>query len=82
MLAGAHVLDEGAAFEAANDLGYLTSQCHSPTLGHDIALGFVRNGRARMGARVRAVCRLRGLDEPCEIVPPVFFDPEGERLRG
>jgi sarcosine oxidase subunit alpha len=82
LLAGAHVLDEGAAFEAANDLGYLTSQCHSPTLGHNIALGFVRNGRARMGARVRAVCRLRGLDEACEIVPPVFFDPEGERLRG
>ena len=37
--------------------------CYSPTLGHDIALGFVRNGRARMGERVRAVCRLRGLDD-------------------
>ena len=27
--------------------GYLTSHCHSPTLGHDIALGFVQDGRAR-----------------------------------
>jgi sarcosine oxidase subunit alpha len=82
LLAGAHVLEAGAAFTAASDLGYLTSHCHSPTLGHDIALGFVRNGRARTGETVRAVCRLRGLDEPCRIVPPVFFDPEGERLRG
>ena len=42
LLAGAHVVEAGAAFTAANDLGYLTSACHSPTLGHDIALGFVR----------------------------------------
>ena len=82
LLAGAHVIDPGAGFTAAHDLGYLTSRCHSPTLGHDIALAFVRNGRARIGDRVRAVCRLRGLDEPCEIVSPVFLDPDGERLRG
>ena len=65
-----------------NDQGYLTSRCHSPTLGHDIALGFVRNGRARAGERVRVVCRLRGIDVAAEIVPPVFVDPKGERLRG
>jgi sarcosine oxidase subunit alpha len=82
LVAGAHVVEEGAAFTAANDLGYLTSRCFSPTLGHDIALGFVVNGRARIGDRVRAVCALRGSDVGCEIVPPVFVDPEGGRLRG
>ena len=82
LLAGAHVLAQGAAFTAENDEGYLTSHCHSPTLGHAIALGFVKNGRARVGERLRAVCRLRGLDEPCEIVAPCFVDPEGGRLRG
>ena len=82
LVAGAHVLEPGAAFTAENDLGYLTSRCHSPTLGHDIALGFVKDGRARHGATVRAVCRLRGLDVACEIVPPIFVDPEGGRLRG
>ena len=82
LVAGAHVLAPGAAFTAENDQGYLTSRCFSPTLGHDIALGFVRDGRARIGERVRAVCKLRGLDVGCEIVPPVFVDPDGGRLRG
>ena len=82
LVAGAHVLAPGAEAVTANDLGYLTSACHSPTLGHAIALGFVRDGRARRGQRVRAVCALRGLDVACEIVSPVFFDPDGGRLRG
>ena len=82
LLAGAHIVEPGAAFTAANDLGYLTSHCHSPTLGHAIALGFVKDGRARIGARLRAVCALRALDTPCEVVSPVFVDPEGGRLRG
>jgi sarcosine oxidase subunit alpha len=82
LVAGAHVVATGAEPVAANDQGYLTSACHSPTLGHAIALGFVRHGRSRMGETVRAVCRLRAIDTECEIVPPVFVDPEGARLRG
>ncbi len=82
LVAGAHVLDPGAEATAANDQGYLTSACHSPTLGYAIALGFVKNGRARTGETVRAVCLLRDLDVACEIVYPVFVDPEGGRLRG
>ncbi|WP_299133755.1 sarcosine oxidase subunit alpha family protein [uncultured Amaricoccus sp.] len=82
LVAGAHVVAPGAEAVAANDLGYLTSACHSPTLGHAIALGFVRDGRARIGQRLRAVCALRGLDVECELVSPVFHAPEGGRLRG
>lgn len=82
LVAGAHVLAPGAAAVAANDLGYLTSACWSPTLGHDIALGFVQDGRARIGQRLRAVCGLRGIDTACQIVPPVFVDPDGGRMRG
>jgi sarcosine oxidase subunit alpha len=82
LAAGAHLLAEGAAAVAANDLGHLTSCCFSPTLGHDIALGFLRNGRARTGERLRAVCLLRGLDTAVGVVSPPFVDPEGRRLRG
>ena len=82
LVAGAHVLATGARFAAANDEGYLTSACFSPTLGHDIALGFVRDGRARLGERVRAVCGLRGVDTACVIAEPAFVDPDGGRMRG
>ncbi len=81
LVAGAHLVGEGVEAVAANDRGYITSACHSPTLGHAVALAFLRNGRARMGEPVRAVCHLRGLDVTCRVVSPVFYDPEGGRLR-
>jgi sarcosine oxidase subunit alpha len=42
----------------------------------------VRDGRARLGERVRAVCALRGVDTPCVIAAPAFVDPDGGRMRG
>ncbi len=82
LVGGAHIVAPAAAFTAANDLGYLTSAAFSPALGHDVALGFLLDGRAREGARLRAVCALRGIDTPVEVVAPVFVDPEGRRARG
>ncbi len=82
LLAGAHVVATRAPAERERDEGWLSSVCHSPTLGHSIALAFVRDGRARMGGRVDAVCLLRGSRVECEIVPPAFFDPDGGRMRG
>ncbi|MFO1106863.1 MAG: sarcosine oxidase subunit alpha family protein [Amaricoccus sp.] len=81
LVAGAHLVAPGQAPTPGNDLGHLSSACHSPTLGHSIAIAFLRDGRARLGARLRAVCQLRGIDTACEVVPPVFIDPEGGRLR-
>ena len=78
LVGGAHLVEAGAAFTAANDLGYLTSAAFSPALGHDIALGFLVDGRARAGARLRAVCALRGIDTGVEVVAPAFVDPDGE----
>jgi len=82
IVAGAHLVPPGAEPVAAEDQGYVTSACFSPTLGHHVALAFLRDGRARHGETLRAVCRLRGHDTQCEVVPPVFLDPEGGRLRG
>jgi sarcosine oxidase subunit alpha len=78
---GAHLFDEGDAAVAANDRGYVTSSVQSPTLGHGIALGFLANGRARIGARVRAVDHLRGAEVLCEVCAPGWVDPEGGRMR-
>ena len=75
VLSGAHL------YSGDVDAGYISSACVSPTLGR-IALGFVINGRARHGEEVRAVDLLRGEDVICEICDPVFFDPDGGRMRG
>ncbi len=80
--AGAHFLEKGAEATMANDLGWMTSVAHSPSLGHSIGLGFVRRGAGRIGDVVRAYDPVRGRDVEVEISSPHFIDPEGERLRG
>ncbi len=79
--AGAHLFDDGADPVSANDQGHVTSVCYSPTLKTYLGLGFLKDGRARIGSRVRLVDHLRKTDVPCEVVNPVFFDPEGGRAR-
>jgi glycine cleavage system aminomethyltransferase T len=65
-----------------NDQGYVTSVAWSPTLGTHLGLGFLLNGRARMGETVRMVDHLRKAEALCEVCDPVFLDPEGGRARG
>jgi sarcosine oxidase subunit alpha len=80
--AGAHLIPEGAEAVAQNDQGHVTSVAFSPSLGHWIGLGLLARGPARHGERVRAYDPVRGGDTPVEVCPPVFIDPQGERLRG
>lgn len=79
---GAHFLDIGVSPSLSSDLGHLTSVAYSPILKSWIGLGILKNGRERIGEKVRAVDFMRGTDIIVEICDPVFFDPTGERLRG
>jgi sarcosine oxidase subunit alpha len=79
--AGAHLFVPGAEVHRETDQGYVTSVGWSPTLGAWLGLGFLKDGRARIGERVRLVDHLRGIDVLCEVCNPVFHDPEGEKLR-
>jgi sarcosine oxidase subunit alpha len=81
LTAGAHLFAAGARAVRENDEGYVTSVCHSPTLDTGLALGFLKNGRARHGETVRLVDHLRGVETMCEVSGPVFLDPEGGRMR-
>ena len=81
MQAGSHFLKTGAEAVAASDDGWLTSLVWSPHLGHYIALGYLKNGTARMGERMRVVNLLNKTEVEVEIVSPHFVDPEGSRLR-
>jgi methylglutamate dehydrogenase subunit C len=82
LMTGAHFIPLGAPARVEHDEGHLTSVAWSPSLAHDVGIGFLAFGGARMGERIRAVDLLRGHDVECEIVSPIFIDPEGERTRG
>lgn len=79
--AGAHLLPAGAAATAANDQGHITSVAYSPTLGHWIGLGLLNGGAARHGDLVTAHDPVRGYRVDLEVCSPVFYDPEGHRVR-
>ena len=82
LTAGAHIYSDGKDPVSAHDQGYVTSVGFSPTLGHFIGLGFVREGLSRHGEVLRMTDHLRGIDTQVELCNPVFFDPEGGRTRG
>ena len=81
LLGGSHLVNPGDEATRSNDQGYVTSVCHSPSLGHMIGLGFLKNGHNRIGEQIRAVDLLRDFDTLCEVVRVPFIDPKGERLR-
>jgi len=81
LYAGAHFLTLGAEVSLQNDQGYVTSVAFSPMLGHWIGLGLLARAQERVGERIRAHSPIRGGDVDVEVVPRVFFDPEGARLQ-
>ncbi|MEM1306898.1 MAG: glycine cleavage T C-terminal barrel domain-containing protein, partial [Pseudomonadota bacterium] len=80
--AGAHVFAAAGGLTPANDEGYVTSVCYSPTLGHTIGLGLVRHGPDRHGEHVRIHDPLRGSTTDAELCAPHFYDPAGAVQRG
>jgi len=79
--AGAHFVSKGAQETMANDEGWMTSVAYSPILECSIGLGFIENGKDRMGEVVTAANPLKSDSLDVEIVSAHFVDPDGERLR-
>ncbi|TDP61242.1 2Fe-2S iron-sulfur cluster-binding protein [Roseateles toxinivorans] len=75
--AGAHVAPH--APPAPID-GFITSSCHSPALGHPVALAMLKRGTQRIGERITVYHMGKPIE--AEVVKPFFFDPQGERLHG
>ncbi|MEO1454779.1 MAG: sarcosine oxidase subunit alpha family protein [Pseudomonadota bacterium] len=82
LTAGAHLFNDGAPARREHDQGYITSVGWSPTFDSYLGLGFLRRGPERYGEKVKMVDHLRGVETVCEVCNPVFFDPEGGRVRG
>ena len=61
-------------------IDHVMSSYYSATLGRSIALAVVKDGRNRIGETIHAPMEDKTMD--CEIVNPVFFDKEGNRISG
>ncbi len=81
LFAGAHLFEKTAEAVRVNAQGHVSSNCWSPTLGTHLGIGFLTKGPERYGETVRMVDHLRGAEVLCEVCHPVFFDPEGGRMR-
>ena len=75
---GSHAIERSGG--APRSIGWITSACHSPTLGRSIALGMIERGRMRIGEDVELFHL--GSAARARIAAPVFHDPAGERLHG
>jgi sarcosine oxidase subunit alpha len=78
---GAQILETEFTGAPADSLGHVTASIDSPALGHPIALALISGGRARMGERLFASSPVNDTEVEVIVGSPVFFDPEGERLR-
>jgi sarcosine oxidase, subunit alpha len=77
---GAQLVEEDTGRIPMPMIGHVTSSYLSPTLGRPIALAMVERGRSRLGETVYAPLPAGTIS--AEIVPPVFYDPEGTRRDG
>jgi len=77
---GAQLVEEDTGRIPMPMIGHVTSAYVSPTLGRPIALALVERGRERHGRTVFAP--LPGGTISADLVPPVFYDPEGARHDG
>ena len=75
---GAQAVDDPEQTIPMTQLGHVTSSYFSHCLQRSIAMGFIRNGHARMGDIVYYP-NLDGTATAAEICSPVFLDPEGAR---
>jgi sarcosine oxidase subunit alpha len=77
---GAHAVERDVTGHRRS-LGWITTACHSPALGRSIALGMIENGRALIEAGAEVQLYHLGATSHARVVSPVFFDPNGKRLR-
>jgi len=78
---GAHIVAEPKPRPPMQMLGHITSSYMSPTLGRSFALALVKGGRDRIGETL-TVPLIDGSQHKVTITDTVFFDKEGERVRG
>ena len=79
LVEGSAIIEPSSEGASPNYLGHVTASCFSPNLDRSISLALLKNGRSRQGDTVT----VSGLDRTTRalVVPPVFVDAKGDRMR-
>jgi sarcosine oxidase subunit alpha len=76
---GAPVMPQGGGRDPLDPLGFVTASAMGPALGRGLSLAMIENGRGLIGQTIELSARAGG--QRARIVDPVFYDPQGARLR-
>ena len=82
MAIGGHFVATPEFVADGNSEGYISSMTYSPVMKTKIGLGFLKNGRSRIGEKMYIADPIRNNHYAIEIVDSVFYDKEGERTNG
>ncbi|MGH8029327.1 MAG: glycine cleavage T C-terminal barrel domain-containing protein, partial [Arenimonas sp.] len=77
---GAQIMAEAGRQPPVPMAGHVTSSYWSPALGRSFALALLKGGRGRIGQSVPVYAY--GTTSWARVAEPIFYDKEGERLRG
>jgi heterotetrameric sarcosine oxidase alpha subunit len=77
---GAHLIDLADTPTLENDQGYISSATFSPSMNKWIGLALLKNGRARIGDRLRCINPILDRETEVNVVSPHYFAPDNERL--
>lgn len=78
--AGSHVV-QGAVQAPGPSQGFVSSTTYSPALKQEIALALVKGGTSRIGTNMFAADPVHAEHLPVQVVDPIFYDPDGSRMR-
>ncbi len=76
---GSPIINTNTDDDAQKMIGMVTIGFHSPNLQRSIALAQIRDGRSRIGETISVFTKQQ--IKTAKICEPVFFDPDGERMR-
>ncbi len=79
--AGAILVATATAEAGCEKLGHISSVTYSPSVGANIALGFLREADSRRGQRLFAAYPLKDRVVEVEVCDACFVDPSGGRMR-
>jgi len=78
---GSHLVVDDKAPTPIPKLGHVSSSCWSVEYNNPFSIAILKDGKKQIGKKLIAVCPLKDISVPVEVVSSHYVDPKGERVR-